>query len=165
MNRSYIFGQKNAISMFSIKRLPTDRALLCNFHEVFKGESSMTTVLPSPHHPARHARPASGRPAPQQPENPISHRSPTRHLFPTIVSPRKEPPTSSGQIRKLRGEPTEPPKQTLNGRNQPLNGAAHFRPVGQVPDLPSFGFVLHFIVFHHFFVLFPPGGNRQTTIL
>ena len=150
------------------KRLPTDRTLLSGFHAVFKGESSMTTVLPSPL-PARRAPlaadslPASEKP--NLPQSPPTIPTPsTRHQFPPVVSPRKEPPTSSVQIPRLQSEPTEPPKQTLNGRNQPLNGAVHFSPRGAGPRPALFGIVLHFITFHHFFALFPQGGNRQTTI-
>jgi hypothetical protein len=157
MNRSYIFGQKHAIPMLSTKDSRQTRTLLSGFHAVFKGESSMTAILPSPL-PARSAPLMADSPArtekPNLPQSPPTIPTPsTRHQLPTIVSPRKEPPTSSGQIARLRGEPTEPPKQTLNGRNRPLNGAVHFRPVGQVPDLPYLGlFCISslFITFSHF---------------
>jgi hypothetical protein len=50
-----------------------------------------------------------------------------------LVSPRKEPPTSSVQIARLQSKPTEPPKQTLNGRNQDLNGAQAAKTVPRTP--------------------------------
>jgi hypothetical protein len=154
MNRSYIFGQKHAIPMLSTKDSRQTRTLLSGFHAVFKGESSMTAILPSPL-PARSAPlmadslPAAEKPNLPPPPPTIPTPS-TRLQLPTIVSPRKEPPTSSGQIPRLQGEPTEPPIQTLNGRNQPMNGAVTFAPVGQVPDLPYLGL----FCFHRFSSLF-----------
>jgi hypothetical protein len=132
------------------KRLPTDRTLLSSFHAVFKGESSMTAILPSPL-PARRAPlapnclPAAEKPnLPQSPPpipKPPAAANSRPSFFPTrpptshpefqpkrskredwFVSPRKDPPTSSVQVARLRREPTESPKTTLNGRNQPLNG-------------------------------------------
>jgi hypothetical protein len=54
MNRSYIFGPKPAIPMPSIKDCRQAGHYLSGFHAVFKGESRMTTVPPSPL-PARRA--------------------------------------------------------------------------------------------------------------
>jgi len=122
------------------KRLPKDWALLSGFHEAFRGEPSMRVVLPIPL-PGRRAPlavdwlAAAGKPnLPQSPPNipnqstganspaqPPLASQPKRKPGDCFVSPRKEPPTSSAQIRRLRGEPTESPKTTLNGRNQPLN--------------------------------------------
>jgi hypothetical protein len=129
--------------------MPSNWTLLSGFHAVFKDESSMTAILPNPL-PAHHTPLVANSPARTEKPNLPSSRPPiplpstsanSRRFLPTrpptshpefqpkhrprhgIVSPRKEPPTSSVQIRRLQGEPTEPPKQTLNGRNQPLNGA------------------------------------------
>jgi hypothetical protein len=146
-----IFDQKHAIPMPSIKDCRKGRILLSGFHAVFKGESSMTTTVQPRQLPARRAPlapnslPASEKPnlpqsSPSIPKPPAAAnpqpsfdptRPPTSHpefqpkrskREDCFVSPRKDPPTSSVQIARLRREPTESPKQTLNGRNQPLNG-------------------------------------------
>ena len=59
------------------------------------------------------------------PAQPPLASQPKRKPGDCFVSRRKEPPTSSAQIRRLRGEPTKPPKQTLNGRIRLLNGTTH----------------------------------------
>src|ERR1700680_678424 len=97
----------------------------------------MTTIPPSPL-PARCTPLAADSLAaaekPNLPPSPPTIPTPsTRHQLPTIVSPRKEPPTTSVQIARLQGEPTKPPRLTLNGRNQPLNGAVPLSPRGAGP--------------------------------
>jgi hypothetical protein len=67
-------------------------------------------------------KPSTGAHSPAQPPPAFQ---PKRKPGDCFVSPRKEPPTSSVQIRRLQGEPTKPPKQTLNGRIRLLNGTTH----------------------------------------
>jgi len=143
----------------------------------------MTTVLPSllpgrrtplaanslartekpnlPQSPPIIPKPSTGANSPAQPS---LASQPKRKPGDCFVSPGKEPTTSSVQIRRLRGEPTEPPKQTLNGRNQPLNGVFPFASDGAGFRLP----IWDCFAFHHFSSLFrdfQQGGNRQTTVL
>jgi hypothetical protein len=119
----------------------------------------MTAILPNPL-PAHHTPLVANSPArtekpnlpPSRPPIPLPSTSAnSRRFFPTrppsshpefqpkhepwhgIVSPRKEPPTSSVQIRRLRGEPTKPPNRTLNCRNQDLNGAHVAKTVPRTP--------------------------------
>jgi hypothetical protein len=158
MTRVIMFGQKTRNSNALNKRPPNRPDIIIRFSRGFKGESSMTTVLPSPLPALGTPLAADSLPGIRKTQSPALA---AWRQFPPVVSPRKEPPTSSGQIPRLQGEPTEPPKQTLNGRNQPLNGAATLLTVGQVPDLPYLGL----FCISSLFALFPQGGNRQTAIL
>jgi len=95
------------------------------FQKASQVESKMTTfsLNPLPANPATLAANSL----------PVTKNSTTISLNSQGSLLAETPPIGLVPFRRLRSEPTEPPKQTLNGQNKALNGAVIFLPTHGMP--------------------------------